>query len=111
MLTIPAGLDVDEDQLDGDSRYEITAEDLPLGNHQIVARFVPADGFGASESGEESLTVLGVETSLNANPESITIASGKRATTALDVTTHSSPNATSASSTDGYVQALSLIHI
>lgn len=105
VAAIGAGLDSDADANDGDARYELEVSALTLGAHDVVARFVPADGFGTSDSEAEPLQVLGVETTLTATPNHVKVTSEEQTVFDLAVGVTTSPNATSASSADGYVQA------
>ncbi|QEE60256.1 Ig-like domain repeat protein [Salinibacterium sp. dk2585] len=64
--SVPAGMDSDPDIDDGEARFELDADMLPVGAHGVTARFVPAPGFGASASAPTALEVRGITTALTA---------------------------------------------
>ncbi|WP_315900943.1 Ig-like domain-containing protein [Microbacterium esteraromaticum] len=70
--TVPAGMDGDPESDDGEARFEVEADTLPIGTHSVTARFVPAPGFGASTSDAAELEVRGIATVLT--PRTSTIA-------------------------------------
>ncbi len=49
---------------DGVTTFAVTLYDTTLGQHEVTARFLPAPGFGASESEPVELQVDGIDTAL-----------------------------------------------
>ncbi len=60
--TVPTGMDSDPDVDDGEATFEFVSDTLPIGAHQVTARFVPEPGFGASASAATGLELRGIPT-------------------------------------------------
>lgn len=113
--TIPAGMDRDAEADDGEARFELDVSGLPLGEHGVTARFVPAAGFGSSTSDVVGLRVLGIETSLTPSADRLRTTPEKPASVNLVASVAgggSSPSLTGLAvpanpgdPVDGYVQA------
>ncbi|GAA1324748.1 hypothetical protein GCM10020360_15920 [Nonlabens tegetincola] len=74
VFTVPTATDSDGVEGDGAARFELDFDtfDLPLGEHQLAARFVPVPGFVGSTSAPTQLKVNGVETQLAVESERAT---------------------------------------
>ena len=109
--SVSAGLDTDEDQNNDLASYSIEISDLPLGSHQVSARFVAATGFSGSASDETELRVRGIETVLTPSATTITGNSKQLDTFTVTAQISDTPAARSASAApattpvSGYVQA------
>lgn len=115
VYSVPAGHDIDPETDDGEARFELDATDLLLGEHLVSARFVPAPGFSASVSGQQSLRVVGIETSLVLSADEVTGTPSRPAF--VEITAHESGQSavpftmmavavtSNGDPVDGYVQA------
>lgn len=104
--TVPAGMDSDAETDDGEARFEIEADTLPIGTHRVTAQFVPAPGFAASTSDAAELEVRGIATVLT--PRASTIAGTPANPASVDLTAtvdgSKSRRAAAGDAVDGHVE-------
>lgn len=112
LLSIPAGLDCDTEGVDllcdtpgsgtnnAMSVFSAVADYLPVGSHELTARFVPAPGFAESQSEVVELTVEGVGTRIAPHAAQYRATAGGSVTVPFHATT-----ATGGAGADGVVQA------
>lgn len=105
--TVPAGMDSDPEVDDGEARFEIEADTLPIGTHSVTARFVPAPGFGASMSDAAELDVRGVATALTASASRVSGTLANPASVDLTATVDGAKTRRAATGdpVDGHVEA------
>ncbi|QAB18093.1 Ig-like domain repeat protein [Leucobacter muris] len=68
-FTIPAADDLDPETGDGEARFSVDTAQLPFGEHEVSARFVPQTGFLDSRSATVALDVLSRQTRLAVSAE------------------------------------------
>lgn len=107
LYTVPAGMDSDAESNDGEARFEIDADAVPIGAHSVTARFVPAPGFGASTSDAAELDVRGVATALTPSSRSVAGTPANPATVELAASVKGDTTRVAAPGdpVEGYVQA------
>ncbi|MCR2814170.1 Ig-like domain-containing protein [Microbacterium sp. zg.Y1084] len=84
VYSMSTGMDSDPDADDGEARYVIAPDTLPVGSHSVTARFVPAPGFAASTSTATPLEVRGIPTALTPRATEVSGTTKKPATIEVD---------------------------
>ncbi|QEW01239.1 LPXTG cell wall anchor domain-containing protein [Microbacterium caowuchunii] len=106
VAVLSPGDDIDPTPHDGVSRFHTELTGLAAGTHAFTARFLPATGFGASDSAAQPVVLVARATRLEAAPTDVAIAAGDTATLHAQVTVDADARARAAlAPLDGAVSA------
>ncbi len=83
---ISVAFDADPEADDAEAVYTLGMSSLPPGAHNVIARFVPANGFAGSESAPAPVNITPWDTTLTATPDTVTATPGTPVTIKLAAT-------------------------